>query len=327
MDVLSDAVAAMRTGQPHSARTERRGPWSVAHPSFGGVGFHVVLTGLCRLIPPVGEPIRLGAGDAVFLPHGSPHALADAFSAPSAEPPLRPLVPAARQQAPGFSGLQAAPGPGPERRVPPAAGPDGHVVMLCGGYLLDCSRLHPLMNDLPDVLFVPSRRGSPLHLRGAIDLLAAEIERPRPGADAVLPALLDALLVFMFRFWFDEQRSHDATGWAAAFRDPVVMPALAAMHGDPSRGWTVAELASVTGLSRAAFARRFAAVTGSPPLAYLTWWRMTTAARLLRASAAPLGAVASQVGYASEYSFAAAFKREYGIAPGRYRSRVQPVVA
>ncbi|MEV4170651.1 helix-turn-helix domain-containing protein [Nonomuraea sp. NPDC049709] len=41
--------------------------------------------------------------------------------------------------------------------------------------------------------------------------------------------------------------------------------------------------------------------------------------RRLRESDAPLSEVAAQVGYGSEFSFANAFKREYGTAPGRYR--------
>jgi AraC-like DNA-binding protein len=66
-------------------------------------------------------------------------------------------------------------------------------------------------------------------------------------------------------------------------------------------------------------------LTSRPPLAYLSWWRMTLAARLLRDSDAPLSSLAKQTGYTSEYAFANAFKREYGIAPGRYRASSQPM--
>jgi AraC-like DNA-binding protein len=65
-------------------------------------------------------------------------------------------------------------------------------------------------------------------------------------------------------------------------------------------------------------------LTGRPPLAYLSWWRMTLAARLLRDSDAPLSSLAKRTGYTSEYAFANAFKREYGIAPGRYRASNHP---
>jgi AraC-like DNA-binding protein len=83
----------------------------------------------------------------------------------------------------------------------------------------------------------------------------------------------------------------------------------------------VAKLAAEAGLSRAAFARRFCALIGQPPLSYLTWWRMTTAARLLRTTQVPLRSISGQVGYASEFAFANAFKRAHGLAPGAYRRR------
>ncbi|MFB9711739.1 helix-turn-helix transcriptional regulator [Streptosporangium sandarakinum] len=72
-------------------------------------------------------------------------------------------------------------------------------------------------------------------------------------------------------------------------------------------------------LSRAAFARRFTHLVGQPPLTYLTWWRMTTAARLLRASDAPVNTIAQQAGHSSQYTFTHAFKRQYGSPPGSYR--------
>lgn len=93
------------------------------------------------------------------------------------------------------------------------------------------------------------------------------------------------------------------------------------MHDDAAASWTVESLAARAGLSRAAFARRFATLVGEPPMAYLTRWRMTTAARMLRESDAPLTTVAARTGYGSEFAFAKAFKREYGLAPGGYRRR------
>lgn len=73
------------------------------------------------------------------------------------------------------------------------------------------------------------------------------------------------------------------------------------------------------------FAQRFTTTVGSPPLTYVTWWRMTTAARLLRDSDIPLRAIAERTGYATEFAFAKAFKREFGTAPGQYRNRVHSI--
>ncbi|NUP39073.1 MAG: helix-turn-helix transcriptional regulator, partial [Streptomyces sp.] len=129
---------------------------------------------------------------------------------------------------------------------------------------------------------------------------------------------------YILRGWIedrsaDEARGLDRAGWATALTDPAVGTALEAVHDEPGRAWTVEELGARGGLSRSAFARRFTALVGMPPLTYLTWWRMTSAGRLLLSGDAPLSAVAQQVGYVSEFAFAKAFKREYGIAPGRYR--------
>ncbi|GAA3427740.1 hypothetical protein GCM10018953_49230 [Streptosporangium nondiastaticum] len=46
---------------------------------------------------------------------------------------------------------------------------------------------------------------------------------------------------------------------------------------------------------------------------------MTTAARLLRASDAPVNTIAQQAGHSSQYTFTHAFKRQYGSPPGSYR--------
>ena len=93
-----------------------------------------------------------------------------------------------------------------------------------------------------------------------------------------------------------------------------------ALHADPSRRWTVEDLAAEATLSRAAFARRFTALLGVAPLAYLTGWRMALARERLRDTDERLAAVAQSLGYASEFAFAAAFKRHHGAAPGRWRA-------
>ncbi|WP_086821263.1 AraC family transcriptional regulator [Allokutzneria sp. NRRL B-24872] len=189
------------------------------------------------------------------------------------------------------------------------------TVTLCGAYEVAPARVHPLLLDLPELVHLSARD----ELRSAVTLLDTELRDRGLGSDALVPALLDALLVYLLRAWFTERPAHSATGWAAALNDPVVSAALQAIHREPARPWTVAALASESGLSRAPFARRFAALTGRPPMTYLTWWRMTVAARVLRESDASLSAVAAEVGYRSEFAFAAAFKREHGVAPGRYR--------
>ncbi|MEV0623347.1 AraC family transcriptional regulator [Nonomuraea sp. NPDC050404] len=298
MDVLSDAITAMRNGLPHAARTRMHGPWGVRFPPQEGAGCHVILQGSCWLLPADAEPVRLGVGDVVFLPRELGHGLADAVTTP--------LVDAAPEYDDGSPvGRIRSDGPGPLTE------------MLCGAYRLDQARLHPLLAELPAVMHIPARVGRHPSLNGAIELLGRELDTaPGPGADAATSALLDVLLLYILRAWYEER----PTGWGAALRDPAVSAALRAIHQHPARPWTVQTLAARAGLSRAAFAQRFAGTVGAPPLAYLTWWRMTLAARLLRETDLPLRSVAERSGYATEFAFAKAFKREFGTAPGRYRS-------
>ncbi|MEV0407882.1 AraC family transcriptional regulator [Actinoallomurus sp. NPDC050550] len=335
MDVLSDAVAVMRTGRPHSSRTRLCAPWGIRFQPQEGAGFHVMLQGSCWLIPARGEPVALNVGDVVFLPRELGHGIADTPSRRLAD--VRLTYDDLPLGGDGLSlGVDAGDGSGARTAVDgsgvrtavdgsgvrTASGGSGvRTEMLCGAYRLDHSRAHPLLTELPDVVHLPARVGRHPALRAAIDLLGHEIgARPRPGGDAALSGLLDLLLLYILRAYYEDQPDEVTAGWGAALRDPAVAGALRAVHEDPARPWTVESLAAEAGLSRAAFARRFTAMVGSPPLAYLTWWRMTIAARLLRDTDLPLRSVAERTGYTSEFAFARAFKREFTTAPGRYRA-------
>lgn len=102
-------------------------------------------------------------------------------------------------------------------------------------------------------------------------------------------------------------------------RDPHVARAIAAMKADPCHRWTVSALARIGGLSRAAFARRFTGTVGIPPLRWLTEHRLRLAEARLRETDLGLAAIAIEIGYVSEFAFAKAFKRLYGVAPGVFR--------
>lgn len=69
-----------------------------------------------------------------------------------------------------------------------------------------------------------------------------------------------------------------------------------ALHDDLGADWTVARLASVAGLSRAAFAARFTAVVGEPVIGYLRAIRMQRARTLRRDQRATVASVARALG-------------------------------
>jgi AraC-like DNA-binding protein len=130
----------------------------------------------------------------------------------------------------------------------------------------------------------------------------------------VLDRLLDLMLVSALRSWF-ENPDAEAPAWCRALDDPVVGVALRLLHDAPSHPWTVGDLADKVGISRAGFARRFTALVGEPPMAYLTSWRITLAADLLRETDHTVGTIARKVGYANAFALSVAFKRLRGIRP------------
>ncbi|GAA1119303.1 helix-turn-helix transcriptional regulator [Nocardiopsis composta] len=99
----------------------------------------------------------------------------------------------------------------------------------------------------------------------------------------------------------------------------MVGPAPRPIHDDPARPWTVAGLAAKAGCPRAAFAQRFSALVGEPPMAYPAGRRIALAADLLRTSDLTLETIAHRAGYASAFALSTAFKRRR--RPLRLRAR------
>ncbi|WP_323748081.1 helix-turn-helix transcriptional regulator [Catenulispora rubra] len=84
------------------------------------------------------------------------------------------------------------------------------------------------------------------------------------------------------------------------------------------------ELAQLSTMSRASFARNFERVLGQTPMQYLTDWRLTLAREYLLADELTLEQIARRTGYSSPNAFAATFRRHVGLPPGRWRREVSP---
>ena len=303
-DVLTQVLDAVHLGSAFSSRLELKAPWAL---HFGMIehraGFHVVVAGRCRMwLDGERDPVELAAGDVVVLPHGNGHTLADGPGQLAVE--LHRLVSDVK--------------PGERIALPGGNGPA--CVILCGSYSFSAEGMNPLLKGLPDRIHVPACDSIGGPLEAAVALLAAEASRAEAGTALVVDRLVDLLFVYALRAWLARQDTAAAHSWFGALRDPVVGPAVWAIHDDPARDWSVAALADCSGLSRAAFARRFNEAVGEPPLNYVTRWRMTIAADLL-GRGGRIAEVAHQVGYDNEFAFAKAFKRVRGMPPGQHRRR------
>jgi AraC-like DNA-binding protein len=301
VDIVGEVVAAVRTGRPIARRTDLYGTWGLGFRGDQGAGFHVVLEGSAWIVPPiVSAPVRLGVGDVVFVGKADGYTLADHPDTP----------------------LQDVDSTAPKEQWPipaPLPGERPGAVLLCGTYALERARPHPLIAQLPRVIHLPARAAIGEPLRSVVDLLGAEVQRDGASLSPAVPALLDLLIIYTLRAWYAREAERGAQGWARAMQDGPVRTALENIQQSPAAPWTVAQLAAAGGVSRSTFARQFRTLVGEPPLTYLTRWRMTVAARLLRETDLPIESVAARVGYGSPFAFGKAFKRWIGNAPGAYR--------
>jgi len=135
---------------------------------------------------------------------------------------------------------------------------------------------------------------------------------------AVSTRLPELLLIEVLRVHLADAPVADH-GLVAALRDPVLGAAMARLHAEPQRKWTVSGLAAQVAVSRSVLDARFREVLGRSPIRYLTEWRMHLAQDLLLATDLTIAAIGRQVGYDSEEAFSRAFKRGRGRSPGAWR--------
>lgn len=285
-------------------------PWGLTLDAIPGAAFHAITDGTAWLRVTDRPEIRLLPGDVVLLPTGIAHTLDSGSDAA-----VEPFDHLAAEQALAVGG-ELSVGVGTPR-----------TTILCASYHQDPAVTLPLLTLLPQVLHVPGSRAD-LALDSALRLLAHELGQPRPGAAAVLNRLVDILLVQLLRTWLaSENAATSPASWLGALTDPIVGPALARLHTQPGREWTVDSLAADVGASRATLARRFLARVGATPAAYLTRWRMDLAAQRLRDTDDTIGTIAHSLGYTSEYAFSRAFAKARNAPPGRYRALSRHVTA
>ncbi|WIX99802.1 AraC family transcriptional regulator [Amycolatopsis mongoliensis] len=306
-----DPLAALLDGpRAHGAfllRSVLTPPWSLRIEDQAPLTVVSVVRGEAWIVPDAGESVLLGEGDVAIARGPDPYLVADHPSTP----PQALILPGQECRTPDGGHLTEYADLGVR-----TWGTGGPVVLLTGTYGMEGEISKKLLAALP-TLIVLRAADWPTPLVG---LLAGEIGRDVPGQEAVLDRLLDLLLIAALRTWFDRPDT-SAPAWYRAHDDPVVGQALRLLQHQPAEPWTVAKLAADTGVSRAALARRFAATVGETPMAYLAGWRLALAADLLRQQPdATIGSVAHQVGYGSAFALSAAFKREFGVSPQRYRT-------
>ncbi len=207
--------------------------------------------------------------------------------------------------------------PPPWTRMPVARHGDGgqRTDVVCGYLTSDHPLFDPRMRALPP-LFVVSPGEGPARgwVQASIDYALAQTS-PAPLGGLEGPTQLPELLVREVLGLHLASVPTAESGWLAALGDPVLAPALAAIHGSPAERWSVASLAERANVSASLLDERFRAVLGLPPIRYLSGWRMHVAADLLRSTTLGVATIGRRVGYDSEEAFSRAFKRSTGRSP------------
>lgn len=315
VDPLTALLDAPRARGAFLLRVTMTPPWAVRVQDQAPLAVVAMTAGSACFVPDSGDPVRLCAGDLLLIARPDPYLFADAM----ARPPQAVVHPDGRCETPAGVNLELPTYHGVRTWGNAAMGRDA---MLVGTYPSVNEASSRLLRALPPALLMRAAD----HRPGLIDVLADEIDGEGIGQASLLDRLLDGLTVTAIRHWANSPAA-EPPGWLRAARDPIVGAALDLMHDQPARPWTLASLARRAGMSRAGFSRRFVALVGEPPMAYLTTWRLALAADRLRQDDAPVFRVAAEVGYTSPFTFSTAFKRAYGTSPSAYRERGRPASA
>ena len=178
-----------------------------------------------------------------------------------------------------------------------------------------------LRSALPGLVHVRTSTPTASRLAVLVAQLFAEASSGRLGSAFAIRQNGQLILLEFLRAYLEQERP--PAGWLRLLADEPLAPALRLMHEQPGEPWELVELARAAGMSRTSFAARFRTVAGTPPLAYLSRWRMVLAQRALRSPDMRVGALAAELGYSSESAFSTAFKREIGESPMVHRRRLR----
>ncbi|MCQ4630081.1 AraC family transcriptional regulator [Shinella sp. CPCC 100929] len=299
MDAFTDVVQLLRPKTVLMGSMVAHGTWGVQLPPQPGPMLYFITAGQCWFRADGGAALQVGAGDFVL----SARPVMDTFSsAPGQKTVLSDDGFKARHMVDGEIHI------GDAHR--------GDATRVLGGVIMcDPTNADLLAEMMPRLVHVSAEDGVGARLGTLIGLIRGEAALAGPGSDLILSRLIEVLLIETLR---REAATLPHPGMLRGLADPQLARALADIHADVSRDWTIAELAQKAGMSRSAFARRFSEAVGLAPVEYLLRWRMAIAKDALRHRQGTLEEIAERIGYRSASAFSTAFSRKVGCPPREF---------
>ena len=299
MDAFTDVVQLLRPRTILMGSMAAHGDWGVQVPPQPGPMLYFITTGQCWFRAEGGEAVRVGAGDFIL----SAKPVGDTFlSAPGQKTVISDD---------GFKARHMVEG---EIRI--GDEDQGEATRILGGVILcDPTNAELLSEMMPRLVHVTAEDGVGARLGTLVSLIRDEAAHAGSGSDLILSRLIEVLLIETLR---REAATLPHPGMLRGLADPQLARALADIHANVCRDWTIAELAQKAGMSRSAFARRFSEAIGLAPVEYLLRWRMAIAKDALRHGRGSLEEIAERVGYRSASAFSTAFSRKVGCPPSEF---------
>lgn len=307
-DLISELLTGMRLRGVQYRRVQAGPAFGIGFEARPGHAyFHFLAVGTAALRDADGVLHELTAGNAVFIPQGSAHQLLS-----RADHPVQDI--SQFEMAPLGDTVCAVNACGGEAQAPSS-------VFFHGCMTFDLGGMQALGQLMPGVMVVDATGERYPGLMPILAAMRREVCSTRIGFAGILARLADVVAAMVVRGWV-ECGCDKASGLVAALRDPRLARAILALHRQPGRDWTVAELAAECHVSRSVFAERFQATIGVPPLRYAIELRMRLASQWLSQDRLAIETVAQRLGYTSQAAFSRAFKRVIGQPPGARRHAV-----
>ena len=303
VDPLGEALHFLRMNGVFYCRSDFSDPFGLALPPMQDyLLFHFVTAGHCWIQVEGVEDRLLLPGALALVPHGRGHML---VSRPGQ--PAEKLFDLDREQVSERYEIARVGGGGPPSNV------------ICGAVRFDHPAARQLVSLLPRLIVIEALDTPRSEwIQSTLQFMAAEAREMRPGGETVITRLADILVIQAIRTWLEKDPAA-RSGWLGALQDRQIGRAIALIHQDPGREWTVASLAGAVAMSRSAFSARFSELVGEAPMHYVTRWRMYVAMTELQEGSPSVGEVGLALGYQSEAAFNRAFRRFTGRSPGSIR--------
>jgi len=312
MDALSELLRVIRLTGATYIDAELSAPWAIQTPPPAAIAerlapgaevvipYHLVPEGGCFVQVKGEAPLAVAGGEVVMVPHGEAHVL-------SSQPGLQPM-----QITTDMTVKLTRPDSMARVRY---GGGGAKTRLICGFFACDEALSGHLVRHLPRLVQcgVGASNAAALLERTVRD----SREEPKLGSGAVFGKLSELLFVDAIRAYLETQPGQN--GWTAGLKDATVSRALALIHRNPDEEWTLESLARAVGVSRTALADHFVRCTGAAPMQYLSQWRLRLAADSLRHTDRAIKVIAEVAGFGSVAAFTRAFKREFDVAPAKWR--------